>query len=51
MSTNLEDEDAPPELIDVSAMPAEQVEEPPAARVPITLVTGMAWHIASALNK
>jgi hypothetical protein len=43
MSTAFEDEDAPPELIDVSAMPAEQAasDEPPAARVPITLVTGI----------
>jgi hypothetical protein len=43
MSANFEDEDAPPELIDVSAMPADQtsVGEEPTARVPITLVTGM----------
>jgi hypothetical protein len=43
MSNNFDDEDAPPELIDVSAMPADQrsVDEAPTARVPITLVTGM----------
>lgn len=43
MSANFEDEDAPPDLIDVSAMPADQapVDEEPTARVPITLVTGM----------
>lgn len=43
MSANFEDEDAPPELIDVSAMPADpiSVDEEPTARVPITLVTGM----------
>lgn len=42
MSTNLEDEEAPPDLIDVSAIPTEAPTEPPTARVPITLVTGMA---------
>jgi hypothetical protein len=43
MSNDFDDEDAPPELIDVSAMPADQtsVDEAPTARVPITLVTGM----------
>lgn len=43
MSANFEDEDAPPELIDVSATPADQtsVDEEPTARVPITLITGM----------
>jgi hypothetical protein len=43
MSADFEDEDAPPELIDVSAMPADQtsVDEEPTTRVPITLVTGM----------
>ncbi|KGO49089.1 Cobalamin (vitamin B12) biosynthesis CobW-like, C-terminal [Penicillium expansum] len=42
MSVNFEEEDAPPELIDMSAMPADQisVDEEPTARVPITLVTG-----------
>ncbi|KAJ6011902.1 hypothetical protein N7499_013126 [Penicillium canescens] len=42
MSNNFDDEDAPPELVDVSAMPADQrsVDEAPTARVPITLVTG-----------
>lgn len=45
MSTNIEDDEAPPDLVDVSAMPADQTgsrEEEPTARVPITLVTGMA---------
>lgn len=48
MSANFEDEDAPPELIDVSAMPADQtsVDEEPTARVPITLVTGMIEYSA-----
>lgn len=44
MSANIEDDDAPPDLVDVSAMPADQpdsIEEEPTARVPITLVTGM----------
>ena len=45
MSSNIDyDEDAPPDLIDVSAMPADQttsIEEEVTARVPITLVTGM----------
>ena len=45
MSAEFDDEEAPPELIDVSAMPAEPAEEPPAARVPITLVTGMIWQM------
>ncbi|KAJ5243304.1 uncharacterized protein N7469_001631 [Penicillium citrinum] len=43
MSTNIEDDEAPPDLVDVSAMPADQTgsrEEEPTARVPITLVTG-----------
>ncbi|KAJ5666768.1 COBW domain-containing protein 1 [Penicillium macrosclerotiorum] len=42
MSTNIEDGDAPPELIDVSTMPVEQpvIEEESTPRVPITLVTG-----------
>lgn len=38
------DDDAPPDLVDVSAMPAEQlpdVEDELTTRVPITLVTGM----------
>lgn len=45
MSTNIEDDEAPPDLVDVSAMPVDQTtsrEEEPTARVPITLVTGMA---------
>jgi hypothetical protein len=42
MSTEFEDEDAPPELIDVSAVPEQApTDELPVARVPITLVTGM----------
>lgn len=44
MSTNIEDDDAPPELVDVSAMPSDQhgpIEEESTPRVPITLVTGM----------
>lgn len=44
MSVDFEDEEAPPDLIDVSAIPAEEAEEPPTARVPITLVTGTIWH-------
>ncbi|KAJ5175924.1 COBW domain-containing protein 1 [Penicillium canariense] len=44
MSTNIEDDDTPPELIDVSTMPVDQpppsIEEESTARVPITLVTG-----------
>lgn len=42
----MEDDEAPPELIDVSAVPADQpasIEEEPTSRVPITLVTGMTW--------
>lgn len=44
MSTNIEDDDAPPELVDVSAIPPDQhgsLEEEQTPRVPITLVTGM----------
>lgn len=44
MSTNIEDDDAPPELVDVSAMPSDQhgsLEEEQTPRVPITLITGM----------
>jgi hypothetical protein len=43
MSFNLEDDDAPPELIDVSEVPEQPVtiEEEETPRVPITLVTGM----------
>lgn len=43
MSTNIDDDDAPPELVDVSAMPGDQpesTEEEQTPRVPITLVTG-----------
>lgn len=49
MSTSLEDEEAPPDLIDVSTIPQEAPTEPPTARVPITLVTGMAAVIAFGL--
>lgn len=44
MSANIEDDEAPPDLVDVSEMPADQtesIEEEATARVPITLVTGM----------
>jgi hypothetical protein len=44
MSTNLDDDDTPPELVDVSVMPSDQpgpIEEESTLRVPITLVTGM----------
>ncbi|GLI75613.1 hypothetical protein PoHVEF18_003874 [Penicillium ochrochloron] len=43
MSADFEDDDAPPELVDVSAIPSEQpgsIEEESQPRVPITLVTG-----------
>lgn len=44
MATGLEDDDAPPALVDVAAMPSGQpapMEEQQTPRVPITLVTGM----------
>jgi hypothetical protein len=44
MSADFEDDDAPPELVDVSAIPSGQpgsIEEESQPRVPITLVTGM----------
>lgn len=52
MTTNIEDDDAPPDLVDVSTLPALEkprssiptaaaVDTPPQNRVPITLVTGM----------
>jgi hypothetical protein len=42
MSADFEDEEAPPELIDVSAVPEQApTDELPLARVPITLVTGI----------
>lgn len=52
MSTSMDDDDAPPELVDVSTLSALEkprsslstaaaVDTPPHARVPITLVTGM----------
>jgi hypothetical protein len=49
MSADFEDEEAPPDLIDVAAISAEQAptDEPPTTRVPITLVTGMIEHAAS----
>ncbi|KAJ6125700.1 hypothetical protein N7523_003320 [Penicillium sp. IBT 18751x] len=42
MSSNFEDDDAPPELIDVSEVTEQpaSIEEEQAARVPITLITG-----------
>ncbi|KAJ5569578.1 uncharacterized protein N7459_009008 [Penicillium hispanicum] len=48
MSADLEDDEAPPELIDISAVPAEEpasIDEEPTSRVPITLVTGMIQNI------
>lgn len=45
MSANIEDDEAPPDLVDVTAMPAEEpsssIDEEPTSRVPITLVTGL----------
>lgn len=45
MSANIDDDEAPPELVDVSALLAEQPsaaeDELPQERVPITLVTGI----------
>lgn len=43
MSFKYEDDDAPPELIDVSEVPEQPaaIEEEQTPRVPITLVTGM----------
>lgn len=44
MMADVDDEDAPPDLVDVSEIPAEQlpgVEDELATRVPITLVTGI----------
>lgn len=44
MAASLEDDEAPPDLVDVAAMPADQpasIEEEQTPRVPITLVTGM----------
>lgn len=40
----MEDDEAPPDLIDVTAMPDQSasIDEEPTTRVPITLVTGMA---------
>ncbi|KAJ5133178.1 hypothetical protein N7448_001792 [Penicillium atrosanguineum] len=42
MSSNFDDDDAPPELIDVSEVPEQpaSIEEEQTPRVPITLVTG-----------
>ncbi|KAJ5087381.1 hypothetical protein N7456_010997 [Penicillium angulare] len=44
MSSIIDDDDAPPDLIDVTAVPSEEpaseVAEEPTSRVPITLVTG-----------
>lgn len=44
MAGNLDDDETPPDLVDVAAMPAGQpasIEEEQTPRVPITLVTGM----------
>lgn len=44
MAASLEDDDAPPALVDVAAMPSDpssSMEEQQTLRVPITLVTGM----------
>jgi hypothetical protein len=43
MLSNNEDDDAPPELVDVSEVPEQRasIEEEPTPRVPITLVTGI----------
>lgn len=49
MSANIEDDDAPPDLVDASTMEkphpsiptAAAVDTPPQDRVPITLVTGI----------
>ncbi|KAJ5993927.1 hypothetical protein N7451_009651 [Penicillium sp. IBT 35674x] len=43
MSFNIDDDEAPPDLVDVMATPADEpasIEEEPTNRVPITLVTG-----------
>lgn len=43
MRLDVDDEDAPPELVDVSTLPAADKaapEEPAPSRVPITIVTG-----------
>lgn len=43
MAATLEDDETPPDLVDVAAMPEQpvSVEEEQTVRVPITLVTGM----------
>jgi hypothetical protein len=53
MSSNIDDDEAPPDLVDVMATPADEpasIEEEPTSRVPITLVTGMTW-LKRALNE
>lgn len=43
MSSNIDDDEAPPDLVDVMATPADEpasIEAEPTSRVPITLVTG-----------
>ena len=59
---DIEDDDAPPDLVDVSALPALEkprstiptaaaVDTPPQSRVPITIVTGIyMWLIFSNLK-
>lgn len=52
MSSNIDDDDAPPDLVDVATLPETEkpsvskcVEEPEQmGRVPITIVTGMEWE-------
>ena len=43
MAATLEDDESPPDLVDVAAMPEQpaSIEEGRTPRVPITLVTGM----------
>lgn len=47
MSANIEDDEAPPDLVDVTAMPSDEpsIDEEPTSRVPITLVTGLTIYI------
>lgn len=62
MSANIDDDDAPPDLVDVSelsaferprsSIPADAaVDTPPQNRVPITLVTGMSYDCYSVMLK
>lgn len=50
MAANLDDDEAPPDLVDVAAMPAGKpvsIEEEQTRRVPITLVTGKSLFLAA----